>query len=252
MSNDVSLQQGERLDDLQNHGMKILQKVNGYRFSMDSVLLAHFARLSKNMRIADLGTGSGIIPLLMSQRETTARFLAFENQPEMADMARRSVLINGLEKQIRVYCDDLRNAPHLLGTGNMDGVVCNPPYGRRDGTADTSIRDARRLACMETDCNLRELAATCSALLKNHGRLSICFPVSRMPELTDVLRACRLEPKRARMVCARTEKPPYLLLLEAVKNAKPSLLWLPTLFVCQEDGTQTEEIERIYSAQESG
>ncbi len=181
MSNDVSLQQGERLDDLQNHGMKILQKVNGYRFSMDSVLLAHFARLSKNMRIADLGTGSGIIPLLMSQRETTARFLAFENQPEMADMARRSVLINGLEKQIRVYCDDLRNAPHLLGTGNMDGVVCNPPYGRRDGTADTSIRDARRLACMETDCNLRELAATCSALLKNHGRLSICFPVSRMP-----------------------------------------------------------------------
>ncbi|HPR79188.1 MAG TPA: SAM-dependent methyltransferase, partial [Candidatus Limiplasma sp.] len=85
MSNDVSLQQGERLDDLQNHGMKILQKVNGYRFSMDSVLLAHFTRLSKNMRIADLGTGSGIIPLLMSQRETTARFFAFENQPEMAD-----------------------------------------------------------------------------------------------------------------------------------------------------------------------
>ena len=251
MSNDVSLRQEERLEDLQNHGMKILQKINGYRFSMDSVLLAHFARLSKNMQIADLGTGSGIIPLLMCQRETTARFFAFENQPEMADMAQRSVLMNGLEKKICVYCDDLRNAPDLLGTGNMDGVVCNPPYGRRDGT-NPSIRDARRLACIETDCNLRELAATCSALLKNHGKLSICFPASRMPELTDVLRAGRLEPKRARMVCARTDKPPYLLLLEAVKNAKPSLLWLPTLFVCREDGTQTEEIERIYSAQESG
>ena len=245
MSSADFVRQGERLDDLQNHGLMILQKVKGYRFGMDAVLLAHFARIPRGGQIADLGTGSGVLPLLMSQREPTARFFAFENQPELADMARRSVALNGLQDRIDVRCGDLRNAPDTLGPGSLDGIACNPPYGRRD-TADASIRDARRQACHETDCSLRELAETCDTLLKNRGRLWLCFPAARMPELTDALRACRLEPKRARMVCARADIPPYLFLMEAVKNAKPSLLWLPTLTVCREDGTETEEIRRIY------
>lgn len=239
------IKENERIDDLQRNGLRIIQNPKAFRFGMDAVLLADFARLRPRERVADMGTGTGILPLLLSQKEESCTFEAFELQPDMADMALRSVKLNGLESRIRVHAADMRDAHRIIGYQSMDAVICNPPYGKR-GSVLVNDNASVQLARHETDCTIEDVAASCAAVLKNHGRLSIVFPAQRLLELCDALRAKRLEPKRIRMVCARADKPPYLVMLEAMKNTKPHLLWMPPLIVYHEDGSETEEIKRIY------
>lgn len=236
---------GERIDDLQRNGLRILQNENGFRFGMDAVLLSDFTSVRPRERIADMGTGTGIIPLLLSQKRSDASFEGVEIQPEMAQMASRSVKMNGLEDRIRIHRMDMRNAKDLFGYQSMDAVTCNPPYGKA-GSALTSELESVRVSRHETDITIEEIVQACSALLKNMGRLTMVFPAQRMLELCDAMRMHRLEPKRIRMVCSKAEKPPYLMLVEAMKNAKPALLWHPPLIVYHPDGSETEEIQRIY------
>lgn len=236
---------GERVDDLQRNGLHILQNPQGFCFGMDAVLLADFAQLRKRDRVADMGTGTGILPLLMSQNEPTARFDAFEWQADMADMATRSVAMNGLEDRIAIHTADYRQAYELVGRESMDAVVCNPPYGKQGGTL-LNEQDSVTLARHETEATICDVAAACAAILRTHGRLYMVFPASRMLELCDALRQHRLEPKRIRMVCAKLQKPPYLVLVEAMKNARPGLLWMPPLVVYHPDGRETGEMDRIY------
>lgn len=236
---------GERVDDLQRNGLHILQNPQGFCFGMDAVLLADFAQLRKWDRVADMGTGTGILPLLMSQNEPTARFDAFEWQADMADMAMRSVAMNGLEERIAIHRLDFRKAYELVGRESMDAVVCNPPYGKQGGTL-LNDTDSVTLARHETEATICDVAAACAAILRTHGRLYMVFPAPRMLELCDALRQSRLEPKRIRMVCAKLEKPPYLVLMEAMKNARPGLLWMKPLVVYHPDGRETEEMDRIY------
>lgn len=242
---DMWTRPGERVDDLQRNGLKIIQNPKAFCFGMDAVLLADFARVRPRERVADMGTGTGILPLLMSQKEETAHFEAFELQADMADMASRSVRMNGLEERICIRQGDLRAAYEQIGRESMHAVVCNPPYGKRGGTLANDLQ-AQLLARHETNCTIGDIARACAAVLRNHGRLSMVFPSHRMLELTEALQSCRLEPKRLRMVCARADRAPYLLLIEAVKNAKPGLLWLPPLIVYHADGSETEELRRIY------
>ena len=236
---------GERLDDLQRNGLRILQNPDGFRFGMDAVLLADFASLRKREKVADMGSGTGILPLLMSQNEPTACFDAFEWQADMADMARRSVALNGLSDRIRIHAMDFRHAWQAVGRESMDVVVCNPPYGKQGGTL-LNHSGTVTLARHETDGTIEDVAAACAAVLRTHGRAYMVFPAKRLLELCDALRKSSLEPKRIRMVCSKLEKPPYLVLLEAMKNARPSLLWMPPLVVYHPDGRETEEMDRIY------
>lgn len=242
---DRLLRPGERLDDLQRNGLRIIQHPSAFRFGMDAVLLADFTRLKPHERVADMGTGTGILPLLMSQKQPDARFEAFEIQPDMADMARRSVALNGLEERIRVYAADMRTAHELIGRESMHAAVCNPPYGKRGGALANETA-ALLLARHETDCTIEDITASCAAVLRTHGRLSMVFPTPRLLELLDAMRLSRLEPKRIRMVCAREDRAPYLALVEAMKNAKPGLLWMPPLIVYRPDGSETDELKRIY------
>lgn len=235
----------ERVDDLQRNGLRIIQNPQAFRFGMDAVLLADFTRLRSRERVGDMGTGTGILPLLLSQKEESCTFEAFEIQPAMAEMAGRSVRLNRLEDRIHIHAADMRDAHTILGRECLHAIVCNPPYGKRGGTL-TNEEASVLLARHETDCTIEDVASSCSALLKNHGRLSIVFPAQRMLELCDALRLHRLEPKRIRMVCAHADKPPYLVMVEAMKNAKPALLWMPPLVVYNADGSETEEILRIY------
>lgn len=239
------LKPNERIDDLQRNGLRIIQNPDAFRFGMDAVLLADFAKLRPRERVADMGTGTGILPLLLSQQEESCTFDAFEIQPEMAEMAERSVLLNGLQDRITVHAADMRDAWKITGREKMHAVICNPPYGKRGGTL-TSETSSVSIARHEADCTIEDVAASCAAVLRNLGRLNICFPAQRMLELFDALRKARLEPKRIRMVCAKVEKPPYLVMVEAMKNARPQLLWMPPLVVYNPDGTETEEIKRIY------
>lgn len=241
----IELKPDERIDDLQLNGLRIIQWNGGFRFGMDAVLLSDFTRLKPKERVADMGTGTGILPLLLSQKQEDCIFHGFELQPRMAEMAQRSVRLNGLEKRIVIHAEDMRGAAEQLGFESMDAVTCNPPYYKQH-SALLSQTKAQRLSRHEEDITLNEIAACCAKVLRNQGRLSMVFPAPRLLELCDALRECRLEPKRLRVVCAKAEKPPYLVLMEAVKNAKPSLLWLPPLIVYDAKGKEMPEIDRIY------
>ena len=242
---DLVLKPNERIDDLQRNGLKIIQNTEAFRFGMDAVLLADFVRLRPRERVGDMGTGTGILALLLSQKDMSCTFEAFEIQKEMAEMASRSVCLNSLDARIMVHCEDMRNAWRIVGREKLHAIVCNPPYGKKGGTL-TSETQTVSLARHETDCTIEDVCASCSAVLRNHGRAYMVFPAQRMLELVDAMRKFRLEPKLIRMVCAHADKPPYLMMVEAMKNAKPNLLWMPPLIVYNPDGSETEEIMRIY------
>ena len=239
------VQPHERLDDLELEGLRIIQNPAAFRFGMDAVLLADFATVRLRETVIDMGTGTGILPVLLSWRHKTAMFHAFEIQPDMADMAARTMRVNALEERVRVYAADMREARQILGREVADVVVCNPPYGKQ-GSAMPSEAHALLLARHETDMGIEDVVAACAEVLKNHGRLSMVFPAPRMLELCDALRKKRLEPKRVRLVYGKASKAPYLVLMEAMKNARPELKWLPPLIVYNEDGSETEELRRIY------
>ena len=241
----MELKPGERIDDLQLDGLYILQKKDGFRFGMDAVLLADFTRTRPRERIADLGTGTGILPLLLSHQQPDTRFEAIELQPDMADMAGRSVELNGLSDRIHVHAMDLRQAPEAFGYEKFHAVVCNPPYGKQNGTLKSQTETVS-LARHEQDTSIGEIVKSAGALLRTMGRLTMVVPAQRFLELCDELRRYRLEPKRVRTVCAKLEKPPYLVLVESMKNARPGLHWMPPLVVYDPQGRETAEIERIY------
>lgn len=235
----------ERIDDLQRVGLRILQKTKGFRFGTDAVLLADFAGVRPRDRVVDLGTGTGILPLLMAARAPSALFDAIELQAEMAAMATRSVRLNGLEEHIAVHCADLRGAAKWLGYGRADLVVCNPPYGR-EGATLLNPDQAHATARHEGGCTLADVVLSAAQLLRNGGRLAMVFPSARQLELMDALRAVGIEPKRVRTVHDRVTLPPKLMLVESVKQAGPSLHWLPPLVLRDAQGQYTEEARRIY------
>jgi len=245
----VTVHPHERVDDLQFCGLKIIQDPEAFCFGMDAVLLADFAQIRLHEKVADLGTGTGILPLLLSGREGDSTFDALEIQPRMAEMAQRSVLMNGLEERIKVHCLDMRGSHKVLGAGQKTLVVCNPPYGKHGETL-LNPEDTKRIARHEETCSIEEVCTSAANLLKNGGRFCVVFPARRMLELMDAMRGTKLEPKRLRLVYPKASKAPNLVLLEAMKDARPMLLHMPPLIVYNEDGSPTAELRRIYHQQE--
>lgn len=243
--NGVQLLPGERLDDLQRDGLVIIQKETGFRFGTDAVLLADFARAKKGERICDMGTGTGVLPLLLSARSEDTQFDAFELQGDIAEMAARSVEANGLAHRIRIHHADCRDAAGRIGHGVCHLVVTNPPYTAA-GAGLVSPEGTRALSRSDSDCSLEQWMAACSQVLKNGGRLCCVFPAPRLLQLCDAMRAARVEPKRLRLIAARTDAAPKLLLLEGLKGGKPGLHMLPLLITHTQDGEFTEEMKRIY------
>lgn len=244
-THEEALKSGERLDSLQYEGLKIIQRADAFRFGTDAVLLADFASARSGDRVADLGTGTGVISILMASRQPNSRYAALEIQPDMADMAARSVRLNGMEDRIEVRCCDFRRAAAVYGYGRFSLAVCNPPYGKA-GAALLSQTDARRIARHESDCTVDEVAESAFELLKTGGRLAVIFPAARAFEMMCAMRTHRLEPKRIRTVHATVSREPRLTLIEAVKDGGSMLHWLPPLILTGEDGAPTAEWKRIY------
>lgn len=236
---------GERIDDLQFQGLRIIQSPNAFRFSMDSVLLADFCSLRRGMRICDLGTGTGILPLLLYGRGEKLTFDAVEIQQDAADRAKRSVLLNHLEDSITVYAQDLRQVRHFLPHAAYDTVVCNPPYSASD-TALLSPNPALRGARQEELCTLEDILLAAEWLLKNRGRFVFMLPASRLQEAASALNKHRFHLKRLRMVHGKEDRPARLALMEAMTDCGSGLRVLPPLIVKNDDGTDTDEIKRIY------
>lgn len=237
---------GERLDDLQRNGYAIIQRPGTFCFGTDAVLLAHFASKTRKGNVVDLCSGNGAVALLMAARLERPRFELVEIQPDMADMASRSILYNGQQERMRVHCMDGRQAPEHLGAGVFDAVTLNPPYAY-NGSGRTSPNPALRAARHEGGATLHDLVLSAGKLLKNGGSLYTIMRSDRMTELFCGMRACGIEPKRLQLVQPRSDKPPNLLLLQGIKLARPGMHFLPTLNVYAPEGGYTRQMLQIYT-----
>ena len=241
----TTLYPGERLDDLQTGGLKLIQRPDAFRFGTDSVLLADFAAPRKDEVAVDLGCGTGAIALLMAGHQPRMRVDAVELQPDVADMAERSVALNGLQSRMRVYCLDMREAWRTLGAGRYSLAVCNPPYGR-SGAALESKTEAFRIARHEGSLTPAAVARSAAMLLKNGGRFCVIYPAPRAYELMRAMDEAGIAPKRLRPVHGVEGRAPKFVLLEGVKQGGEGLHWLPPLVLRNEDGSFSGEWHRIY------
>jgi tRNA1Val (adenine37-N6)-methyltransferase len=244
----VDLRPGERLDDLLIGGFKIIQDSSRFRFSLDAVLLGHFATVKRQVTAVDLGSGTGVLGLILAARGA-ARVTGVELDADMTAMAGRTIALNGLEDRLAVLSGDVRNIGRLLPAGCADLVVSNPPY-RAPGSGQESPRPAVALARHELAGGLADFVKAAAYLLKGKGRLALVQLPERLPAIMAALAGCSLEPKRLRLVHSAPGREAKLVLIEAVAGGRPGLKVEAPLFVYEESGGYTREILAYYQAGE--
>ncbi len=234
----------ERIDDLQYKGLKIIQNTDGFCFGVDSVLLTEFAKdMKKNKTIVDLGTGTGIIGILLSKKVEASKVIGIEIQKDVAEMASRSVELNNLQNTMQILNEDVKNLS--LEKNSFDYVVTNPPY-KKVGTGIINKEDKQIISRHETTVNLDEWIKVASNLLKDNGAIYMVHRPERLNEIIENLRKYRLEPKRIRFVYPKISKDANLVLIKAVKYANSFLKVEKPLIIYNEDGSYTDEILKIY------
>ena len=239
------LKPGERLDDLQRSGLKIIQNPEKFCFGMDAVLLSGFAGIKKGEVAVDIGTGTGIIPLLLSAKTYARHFTGIEIQEYMADMARRSVLLNKLENRISIINKDIKQTLEEIPSGSIDVVTSNPPY-IEDRHGLQNIDSAVAIARHEIKCSLDDVLKEAARMLRNGGRLYMVYRPHRFAELIYKMKENLLEPKRVRFVHPFTDKEANMVLVEACKNGGRWLKAESPLIVYENIGKYTEEIINTY------
>lgn len=239
VNREVEIAHDETLDDLRAGGLKIIQSRKGYRFSLDPVLLCGFAKVGKGENVVDLGTGGGVIPLLLARRTEAQRLVGVEIQPSMADRARRSVRLNGLEGRVTILEGDLRRIGEILPSGAFDAVVANPPF-RRGGTGRHALGEERAAARHELAGGIDDFLRAAARLLKRGGRLYVVFLAERLAELLEGMRRQRLEPKRLRCVHSRPGEEARMVLVEGRLGGKGGLVAEAPLHIYEGDGYSAE------------
>lgn len=226
--------------------IKIIQNREVFSYSVDSVLLSRFPRFPKKGLIVDFCAGNGAVGLFASTR-TQAQILSVEIQERLADMAERSVRLNGLEEQMQVICDDLKNMPAHIKGSKVDMILCNPPYFKVDPYSNLNESEHYLLARHEITTNLEEICHSAQSILKSNGRLAMVHRPDRLLDILDTLKRHNLAPKRLQFVYPKREKEANMLLIEAIKDGSTSgFKVLPPLIVHNDDGSYTPEIEEIY------
>ncbi len=240
------LKEGERIDDLQRSELRIIQDPERFCFGMDAVLLSGFAWAPAGSRVIDLGTGTGILPLLMSAKTKAAHFTGLEIQPGSADMAKRSVRMNGLEDRIEIVEGDIRDADKRFERGSFHVVVSNPPYIAPDrGLHNPSA--PRAIARHEILCNFDDVARVASKLLVQGGKFYLVHRPERLVELFSTLRAHKLEPKRMRVVYPYVDSAPSMILIESVLGGRQEMKIEKPLLIYEGHTQQyTEEVVELY------
>ena len=241
----TELKSGERLDELQRNGYRIIQNPGRVCFGMDAVLLSGFARVKEGERVLDLGTGTGIIPILLRGKTKGRDFTGLEIQEESADMARRSVELNDLTDSISIVKGDIREAASIFGAASFDAVTCNPPYMTdQHGLKNPELPKA--IARHEILCSFEDVARETAKLLKPGGRFYLVHRPFRLAELIMTLRKYKLEPKRMQLVYPYVDREPNMVLLEACRGGRPRMTVEKPLIVYREPGVYTDEIYDIY------
>lgn len=247
---DIELLDGERIDDLHRNGYRIIQDPKRFCFGMDAVLLSGFASVKRGEKALDLGTGTGIIPILLEAKTCGEHFTALEIQEESADMARRSVRLNQLENKIEIVTGDIKNAKSIFQNKVFDVVTSNPPYMNVNHGL-LSQESPKAIARHELLCTLDDVVKAASDCLKVSGRFYMVHRPHRLVEIFDACRRYKLEPKRMRMVQPYEGKEPNMVLIECAKCAKPMIKIEPPLIVYQDVNRYTREILEIYGYEEN-
>lgn len=242
---DIELKKGERVDELHRNGYRIIQDPEKFCFGMDAVLLAGFAKVKSGERVIDLGTGTGILPILLEARTKGESFAGLEIQPESADMAKRSVRLNGLQDRICIVMGDLREAERIFGTSSCHVVTCNPPY-MLSGHGLENPEQPKAIARHEVLCTLEDVISQTERLLMPGGRFYMVHRPFRLAEIMTKLCAHGLEPKRMRLVYPFADREPNMVLLEALKGGKSRITVEKPLIIYREPGKYTDEICDTY------
>ena len=246
MSNlELVLQEGERLDDLHRKGYRIIQNPRYFSFGMDAVLLSAFAKVHKNEKHMDFCCGNGIVPILLAAKCAGASYCGMEIQEPLADMAMRSVALNGLEDKIRIIHGDIRKAAGILGHGTFDVITVNPPY-MAAGSGFENEDSPMAIARHEIMCNLEDVAISAAKLLRFGGRLYMVHRPGRLADIVFTLRKHGLESKILRFVQSKIGEGPNTLLIMAAKGGKVHLNVEKPLIVYDEQGKYTQEVYEIY------
>lgn len=240
-----NLKENERIDDLHRNGYVIIQDKKRFCFGIDAVLLSHFAKAKKGDVVFDIGTGTGIIPILMTAKTEAKKFFAIDIQQESVDMAKRSVALNKLDEKIEIFHLDVKNVFDVFSKNSIDVVTSNPPYMNMGGGIVNEY-DSKAIARHEIFCNLDDIVKSASLLLKPNGKFYMVHRPNRLCDIICTLRKYSLEPKTIRLVAPYENKEPNMVLIESVKNSKPMLKFLPTLVVYNNQQKYTDEINKIY------
>ena len=239
------LKDGERLDDLQCKGYHIIQDPARFCFGMDAVLLSGFAKAKKGENVLDLGTGTGIIPILMAAKTEGESFSALEIQEESADMARRSVTYNHLDEKVKIVTGDIKDASKIFGASSFHVITTNPPY--MIGThGENSPSEAKAIARHEVLCTLDDILRESAKLLKPGGRFYMVHRPFRLAEIMSKMVEYKIEPKRMRLVHPYIDKEPNMVLIEGLRGGKSRMTVEPPLIVYKEPGIYTDEIYDLY------
>ena len=241
----ISLKTGERIDDLQRNGYRIIQNPERFCFGMDAVLLSSFAKAKSGERVLDLGCGNGIIPILMEAKTKGEKFFGLEIQEESADLARRSVSLNELDGKIEIVTGDMKEAVDIFGAASFHVITMNPPY-MTGNHGLVNPEDAKAIARHEITCNLEDMISQASKVLKSKGRFYMVHRPFRLAEIMSLMIKYHLEPKRMRLVYPYVDKEPNMVLIEGLKGGNSRITVEPPLIVYEKPGVYTEELKRMY------
>lgn len=241
------LLEGERIDDLQCKGYEIIQDPKRFCFGVDAVLLAHYARVKEGDRVLDLGTGTGIIPILLNAITPGAHFTGLEIQAASVDMAKRSVLLNGIGDKVDMIEGDIKEAAALFDAASFQVVTSNPPYMTKQHALQNDY-EPKTIARHEVLCTLEDVVAAAAKLLVPGGRFYMIHKPFRLPEIISVMKEYRIEPKELRMIHPYVDKEPTMVMIGGVRGGRPMMKVAPPLVLYKEKNVYTDEVYKIYKS----
>ena len=244
---EINLKENERIDDLEFKDLKIIQNKDGFCFGIDSILLTDFAKnIKQNLNIIDLGTGTGIIPILLYGKTKNNKFVGVEIQEEVADMANRSIKLNVLENEIKILNMNILDLTKKYKRGSFDVVTTNPPY-KKINTGIVNENNKKLISRHEITASLEDFIKISSYLLKDLGEFYMVNRPDRLVDIFELMRKYKIEPKKIKFVYPNENKKTNLILIKGVKNGKQFLEFENNLYVYNEEGNYTDEILKIYN-----
>lgn len=241
----VRINDRERIDDLQLGGLRIIQNVDKFCFGVDAVLLSDFADIRKNHTVLDIGTGTGIIPILLAGKTKARSVIGLEIQEEMAEMASRSMVLNNLEGRVKIIHGDIKSYNEYFARSSFDVIVSNPPYTSK-GSGLINPHDSKAISRHEILCTLEDVVSAAAALLVPGGQMAMVHRPERLADILCSMRNHGIEPKYLRFVHPKPYKKPNMILVKGNRGGGQELKVLEPLYVYNENGTYSDEINKIY------